>query len=285
MPLYLGNNKIEDVEVAIQHRYTDTVTELPGGGEQHTIIADLDLSQDTVTPESLLIGYTAHNASGQPIAGAAEPSGILNVTTMSSSTTTLNAYVYGITELNITAGSATAAKYCNKFNLYDIKFPSVCDVNYIGMSGMTSSTSLSDCLRQCNGIRVIDFGGVNAPATLTRFYYNVTKQNYEKNYTMYIKGINWTNTTTFTNCFAPSTGYTSWASDNWDLDVEWNGTINATTLSLGGTAKYPFTHRSLLELFNALSTNGGTLSIGADNLAKMTSAEIAIATGKGWTVS
>ena len=69
MPLYLGDKKIEDGEVAIQHRYTDTVTELPGGGEQHTIVADLDLSQDTVTPESLLIGYTAHNASGQPITG------------------------------------------------------------------------------------------------------------------------------------------------------------------------------------------------------------------------
>lgn len=69
MPLYLGNNKIEDVEVAIQHRYTDTVTELPGGGEQHTIIADLDLSQDTVDSAHLAMGYTAHNASGQPIIG------------------------------------------------------------------------------------------------------------------------------------------------------------------------------------------------------------------------
>lgn len=212
--------------------------------------------------------------------------GTLNVTTMSSSVTTINAVLEGITKLNITAGSATAAKYCDRFMLYDAKFPAVCDVTYIDMTGFTSGASKSDVLRQCNGIQTIDFGGVNAPSSLTRFYYNVSKQNYEKNYTMAIKGINWSNCTSFTNCFATSTVYSAWANDNWALDVEWNGTINATALSFrGGAGCFPFTHRSLLELFNALSSNGGTLTIGADNLAQMSEAEKAIATGKGWTLA
>lgn len=213
-------------------------------------------------------------------------SGVLNMTMLASSVTTINARLDGITEINITAGDASGAKYCDRCMFYDVKLPDIADITYSGMSGLTSGTSKSDVLRQCNGIKTIDFGGVNAPASLTRFYYNISRQAYEHDYTMTIKGITWTNCTAFTNCFASSTPFSDWYSARRPLDIVWDGTVNASALNLKpGSGAFWFTHRSLLELFNALSSNGGTLTVGSDNLAQMTSEEIAIATAKGWTVT
>lgn len=42
----------------------------------------LDLTGDTVTPENLLSGVTAHNAAGEPIVGAATAGGITNFPTI-----------------------------------------------------------------------------------------------------------------------------------------------------------------------------------------------------------
>lgn len=42
----------------------------------------LDLTGDTVTPETLLSGATAHNAAGEPIVGAATAGGITNFPTI-----------------------------------------------------------------------------------------------------------------------------------------------------------------------------------------------------------
>lgn len=42
----------------------------------------LDLTQDTVTPENLLSGATAHNAAGEQISGAATAGGITNFPTI-----------------------------------------------------------------------------------------------------------------------------------------------------------------------------------------------------------
>ena len=42
----------------------------------------MDLTQDTVTPQTLLSGATAHNAAGEPIVGAATAGGITNFPTI-----------------------------------------------------------------------------------------------------------------------------------------------------------------------------------------------------------
>lgn len=42
----------------------------------------VDLTKDTVTPENLLSGITAHNAAGEPIVGAATAGGITNFPTI-----------------------------------------------------------------------------------------------------------------------------------------------------------------------------------------------------------
>lgn len=42
----------------------------------------LDLTGDTVTPETLMAGVTAHNAAGEPIVGAATAGGITNFPTI-----------------------------------------------------------------------------------------------------------------------------------------------------------------------------------------------------------
>lgn len=45
------------------------------GGVSKVVLADgttlIDLTQDTVTPETMLAGTTAHNAAGEPITGTA----------------------------------------------------------------------------------------------------------------------------------------------------------------------------------------------------------------------
>lgn len=50
----------------------------------------------------------------------------------------------------------------------------------------------------------------------------------------------------------------------------------------------PLTHDSLMSIINALQKKTGgtfTVTLGADNLAKLTDAEKAIATGKGWVLA
>lgn len=53
-----------------------TITPDSAGGDIENLSATvlLDLSDDTITPESLLQGVTAHNSLGQPIVGTLDPS-------------------------------------------------------------------------------------------------------------------------------------------------------------------------------------------------------------------
>ena len=51
-----------------------TETELPGGGT-HLQVSAVDLSNDTVAPENLLSGYTAHDSTGAAIVGTATAGG------------------------------------------------------------------------------------------------------------------------------------------------------------------------------------------------------------------
>ena len=54
--------------------FSDTVVQLPNGGDHH-IITGVDISNDTVTAAHLESGYTAHDASGTAITGTLVPGG------------------------------------------------------------------------------------------------------------------------------------------------------------------------------------------------------------------
>ena len=73
---------------------------------------------------------------------------------------------------------------------------------------------------------------------------------------------------------------------NVTLPSGWNKTINlvaSTTIP----SFCVLTHRCMLDIFNNLASGvtGLTLTLGATNLARMSAAEILIATNKGWTVN
>lgn len=52
--------------------FTDTVVTLPNGADHH-IITGVNLAGDTVTAQHLELGYTAHDAQGNPITGTLIP--------------------------------------------------------------------------------------------------------------------------------------------------------------------------------------------------------------------
>ena len=58
-------------------------------------------------------------------------------------------------------------------------------------------------------------------------------------------------------------------------------------VSYGFTHSNYLTHDSLMKVINSLPTvqTSQTLTIGSTNLARLSSDEIAVATGKGWTVA
>ena len=73
-------------------------------------------------------------------------------------------------------------------------------------------------------------------------------------------------------------------------NITFNGVIKKSGLSLSSCTK--LTHESLMSIINALydwaaegSTSTYTLTLGSTNLAKLTDAEKAIATQKGWTLA
>ena len=72
---------------------------------------------------------------------------------------------------------------------------------------------------------------------------------------------------------------------NVTLPSGWNKTINLVASATA--ADCVLTHRCILAIFNNLASGvtGLTLTLGATNLARMSTAEIAIATNKGWTVN
>ena len=71
---------------------------------------------------------------------------------------------------------------------------------------------------------------------------------------------------------------------NVTLPSGWNKTANLVASTTA--ADCVLTHRCMLDIFNKLSSSTtGTLTLGTTNLARMSAAEISIATNKGWTVN
>lgn len=86
------------------------------------------------------------------------------------------------------------------------------------------------------------------------------------------------NQTTFSNWFSNCT-----ALEN----IIFEGTINANNFDIHWSTK--LTHDSLMSIINCLADRSGqsayTVTLGTENLAKLTDAEKAIATQKGWTLA
>lgn len=96
-----------------------------------------------------------------------------------------------------------------------------------------------------------------------------------------IKGIDLTNATSVTKML--------WYSSSIE-NITFNGVIKITGLDLSGCSK--LTHDSLMSAINALydyvsegTTGTFKLTLGSTNLAKLTDAEKAIATQRGWTLA
>ena len=62
--------------------------------------------------------------------------------------------------------------------------------------------------------------------------------------------------------------------------------MHGMKVSFDISASTRFTHEALVEILNNLATvtTSRTLTMGSTNLAKLTDADKAIATGKGWTL-
>jgi hypothetical protein len=86
------------------------------------------------------------------------------------------------------------------------------------------------------------------------------------------------NAASFQNTFA-------YCTELQNLTIE--GVIGKTGFNVSNSTK--LTHDSLMSIINALETKTsgttGTVTLGATNLAKLTDAEKAIATQKGWTLA
>lgn len=198
---------------------------------------------------------------------------------------------YGIDETRIVKGGSRTDIYYVPY--YCKSLDRVMDVYFEGFQYLTTSTAtnISDCLRQVSNLGIVDFGGAIAPATMTRFLNQwETYNNNPIAHTTYVKGIDFSNVTTFSSFCGGLPSIDLQIERGIALDIEWNGTIKAS-LTFGatggaGTNVPNMTKRSLLELFEHLSTETtGTVSLGARLLAKLTADEIAIATSKGWTVN
>ena len=86
-----------------------------------------------------------------------------------------------------------------------------------------------------------------------------------------------------------TTPVTRWFVRCWELqNLEIEGTIGESGLNISWSTK--LSHDSLMSIINALkdyssTTSTWTATLGTENLAKLTDAEKAIATQKGWTLA
>ena len=93
----------------------DEVVTLPGGGDHH-IITGVDISGDTVTAPHLELGYTAHDADGNPVVGTLTPGGgsaniqPLSVTQNGTYTASGGVDGYSPVTVNVSGGGGTSVE-------------------------------------------------------------------------------------------------------------------------------------------------------------------------------
>ena len=151
-------------------------------------------------------------------------------------------------------------QYCNSLQTLDL-------------SGLNTEkvTNMSYMFYCCNSLQTLDLSGLNTAAVTNMqnmFQYCNSLQ------TLDLSGLNTEKVTNMQNMFSYC----------WNLE-NFTAPIFRISVAFGFATK--LTHDSLMSIINNLATvtTTQTLTIGATNIAKLTTDEIAIATGKGWTVA
>ena len=191
----------------------------------------------------------------------------------------------GITKINIKPSATASWNYCSFIMPYLQKNETLVEYVFTGMNtNFKPSGNTSDYCRTCKNIKGIDFGEAYLPSSFTNFFYYYDHTS--DSATIHIKGLNFTNCTTF-NGFQTNQATSVFENAGIFFDIEWNGTINMSSFTLrsSASAAVPFTHDCLVNMIAKLSSNGGTVTIGTDNLNRLSADEIAVATGKGWTIA
>ena len=163
-------------------------------------------------------------------------------------------------------------------------------------------TTMSQMFYNCNKLTSLDASNFDTT--------NVTNMDYMFQYCSQLTTIgdlsNWNTSkvTSIYNIFQGCSSLTSLDLSNWDISKV-TGSYNLTNGFDAGPALVDFyppknisanmsvskstalSHDSLMRIINNLitTTSTKTLTLGATNLAKLTADEVAIATGKGWTVA
>lgn len=138
----------------------------------------------------------------------------------------------------------------------------------LDLSGATTCTHLFYSSQYITGVGVTDLSNVG---NLTLAFADCYKLVYITELKLSTKNTNYTNT--FNRCYELKS-----------LNI--TGTVGVSGLNVSSCTK--LTHDSLMTIINALETKtSGTFSVtlGSTNLAKLTDAEKAIATQKGWTLA
>ena len=150
--------------------------------------------------------------------------------------------------------------YCNSLQTLDL-------------SGLNTEnvTNMSSMFYYCTSLQTLDLSGLNTENVTnmsSMFYYCTSLQ------TLDLSGLNTEKVTNMQNMFSYC----------WNLE-NFTAPIFRISVAFGFATK--LTHDSLMSIINNLATvtTTQTLTLGATNIAKLTTDEIAIATGKGWTVA
>lgn len=129
----------------------------------------------------------------------------------------------------------------------------------------SSATAIANMFRECGATKI---HGLIAKDTTSfthgfRECYNLKE----------ITRLDLSSSTNLGSCFNNCTRLTK---------IGWEGLIKANLV----ISACPLDHDSLMSIINCLDPNNpSTLTIGANNIAKLTSEELTIATSKGWTVN
>lgn len=254
---------------------------------ENTLIKSLSASGQAVLhtagkycDDDITIDYTAPGGGSE-----------LKVTTGTSTNVNLSGTFSDLENIEITAGSSGSARYLSAFSMYGAIFTQGVDILYKNFLSLTASASTAsyDFYRTVRNIKSVDYGGASLPNSLQRFWYNAENSNSANwiQHTTYIKGLIWDNVTTMSSCFQANNDYDTQVTKGQYIDIDFGTSEISGNLNFAPATNYfRFTHDTLISLISCLKNGvSGTVKIGQKNLDTLSSAEIAVATAKGWTIS
>ena len=168
----------------------------------------------------------------------------------------------------------------------------------LNLSGLNTAavTNMSYMFQHCNSLQTLDLSGWNCQNLI-----NINRM-FMECYKLKSLDLSWLNVskvTDMTHIFRSCTSLETLNLSGWDTVkitstqnmFYYCGIVNFTAptfyISVDFSTCSKLTHDSLMSIINNLATvtTTQTLTLGSTNKAKLTTDEIAIATGKGWTVA